>query len=117
MVGEVDKLVVSLVAGTTYTVEMLGMSSLGTAGSLGRPIASHARSRAAALTLSRRRRQSAPGSMPRCTFTAATSGNYTFELSGDRVALTGAYTLQAAVVGGDAMTPATFMSSTAPRPE
>ena len=35
--GEVDQLVVSLVAGTTYTFEMLGVSSLGTAGSLADP--------------------------------------------------------------------------------
>ena len=31
---EVDRVMVSLVAGTTYTLEMLGVSSLGTSGSL-----------------------------------------------------------------------------------
>ena len=35
--GEVDQLVISLVAGTTYTLEMLGVSSLGTTGSLADP--------------------------------------------------------------------------------
>ena len=35
--GEVDSYIVSLVAGTTYTFEMLGTSSLGTPGSLGDP--------------------------------------------------------------------------------
>src|SRR5215208_5045826 len=35
--GEVDTLIVALVAGTTYTFEMLGMSSLATAGSLADP--------------------------------------------------------------------------------
>ena len=37
MAGEVDKLVIATVSGTTYRFEMLGMSSLGTAGALGDP--------------------------------------------------------------------------------
>jgi hypothetical protein len=105
--GEVDKTVVSLVAGTTYTVEMLGMSSLGLAGSIGDGSLSILNPSGAALTqfAAKSGNDSGAGFDATFTFTAPTSGNYTFALSGVG-ALTGAYTLQAGVVGGTAMTQA-----------
>ena len=98
--GEVDKIVVSLVAGTTYTIDMLGVSSLGTAGSLADP----------ALRLTgpsggflKADADSGVGFDASMTFTAATSGNYTIELSSTG-SPTGSYAVQAAVVAGAAMT-------------
>ncbi len=107
VVGEVDKTVVSLVAGTTYTVELLGMSSLGLFGTLGDGSLSILNSSGTALTLftTTSGNDSGAGFDATFTFTAATSGNYTFELSGAG-SLTGAYTLQAGVVSGAAMTQA-----------
>jgi phospholipase/lecithinase/hemolysin len=98
--GEVDKMVIALVAGTQYRFDMLGVSSLGTAGSLadpsvsllnpsGTPVASDA--------------DSGAGFDAVLSFTAASSGNYTLQLSAVGT-LTGAYTLQASVIGGAAMT-------------
>lgn len=99
VVGEVDTLIVSLVAGTTYTFEMLGMSSLGTPGSLGDPAL---RLLGPSGTLFGGDDDSGAGFDSTLTFTAATTGNYTIEF--DAVgSLTGAYAFQAAVVGGAAM--------------
>lgn len=96
--GEVDTLVVVLVAGTTYTFDMLGISSLGTAGSLADP----------ALRLLGPRGKSfgsnaddGAGFDATLTFTAATTGNYTIEMLSTG-APTGAYVLQAAAIGGAA---------------
>src|SRR3990170_2341072 len=104
VVGEVDKTVVSLVAGTIYTVEMLGMSSLGLGGSIGDGSLSILGPNGAALTqfAANSGNDSGAGFDATFTFTAATSGNYTFSISGAG-ALTGSYTLQAGVVGGAAM--------------
>ena len=97
--GEVDKLVVSLVAGTTYTIEMLGVSSLGTPGSLGDPLL---RLLGPSGTLFGSNADSGPGFDATLTFMAATTGNYTIELTATGM-LTGSYALQAAVVSGAAM--------------
>jgi Ca2+-binding RTX toxin-like protein len=97
--GEVDRVVVALVAGTTYTIEMLGMSSLGTAGSLGDPAL---RLLGPSGTLFGANADDGAGFDATLTFTAAATGIYTIELSGTG-SLTGAYTLQAAVVSGAAM--------------
>ncbi len=97
--GEVDKLVVSLVAGTTYTLEMLGISSLGTAGSLGDPAL---RLLGPSGSLFGSDADDGAGFDATLTFTAAATGTYTVELSGTG-SLTGSYSLQAAVVGGAAM--------------
>ncbi|HUE79050.1 MAG TPA: SGNH/GDSL hydrolase family protein [Sphingomicrobium sp.] len=97
--GEVDQLVVSLVAGTTYTLEMLGMSSLGTPGSLGDP-ALQLLGPSGSLFASNA--DDGAGFDATLTFIAATTGNYTVELSGTGT-LTGSYFLQAAVVSGAAM--------------
>ena len=104
VVGEVDKTVVSLVAGTTYTVDLLGMSSLGLAGSIGDGSLGILGPNGAALTQFAvdSGNDSGAGFDATFTFTAATSGNYTFSISGVG-ALTGSYTLQAGVVGGAAM--------------
>src|SRR5687768_418938 len=104
VVGEVDKTVVSMVAGTTYTVEMLGMSSLGLAGSIGDGSLSILNPNGSAVTQFAidSGNDSGAGFDATLTFTAATSGNYTFAISGVG-ALTGSYTLQAGVVGGAAM--------------
>ncbi|MEO6581242.1 MAG: SGNH/GDSL hydrolase family protein, partial [Sphingomicrobium sp.] len=97
--GEVDKLVVSLVAGTTYTIEMLGISSLGTPGSLGDP---SLRLLGPSGALFGSNADSGAGFDATLTFTGATSGSYTVELSATGI-LTGSYAFQAAVVGGAAM--------------
>lgn len=97
--GEVDTLVVSLVAGTTYTLEMLGISSLGTAGSLADP---SLRLLGPSGSLFGSNADDGVGFDARLTFTATTTGNYTIELSSTG-APTGSYVLQAAVVGGAAM--------------
>jgi len=98
--GEVDKITVSLVAGTTYTFEMLGTSSLGTAGTLADPAL---RLLGPAGNVTGQNDDSGPGFDATLTFTAPATGTYTVEL--DAVgSLTGAYVLQAAVVAGAAMT-------------
>ncbi|HZB70299.1 MAG TPA: hypothetical protein VE403_08050, partial [Sphingomicrobium sp.] len=88
----------------TYTVEMLGMSSLGLAGSIGDGSLSILNPNGVALTqfAANSGNDSGAGFDATFTFTAATSGNYTFSISGVGV-LTGAYTLQAGVAGGAAM--------------
>ena len=97
--GEVDKLTVSLVAGTTYTIEMLGMSSLGTAGSLGDP---SLRLLGPGGNLIGTNDDSGAGFDATLTFTAAATGNYTLALSAIG-SLTGSYALQGAVLSGAAM--------------
>lgn len=97
--GEVDKLVLSLVAGTTYTVEMLGISSLGTPGTLADP---SLRLLGPSGSLFGSNADDGAGFDATLTFTVTTTGNYTIELSGTG-SLTGSYALQAAVVSGAAM--------------
>ena len=98
--GEADKVTVSLLAGTTYTFEMLGTSSLGTAGTLADPTL---RLLGPAGNVIGQNDDSGPGFDATLTFTAPTTGTYTVEL--DAVgSLTGVYVLQAAVVAGAVMT-------------
>jgi phospholipase/lecithinase/hemolysin len=98
--SEVDRLTVSLVAGTTYTLEMLGVSSLGTSGSLGDP---RLRLIGPDGSLIGADDDSGVGFDPTLTFTVATSGNYTLELSAVG-SVTGTYSLQAAASAGTALT-------------
>ena len=96
--GEVDKLVFALAAGTDYRFDLLGISSLGAAGSLADPslkLTSGATSIAA-------NADSGAGFDAVLAFRPAGSGSYTLELSATGN-LTGAYQLQAAVTGGAAM--------------
>jgi Ca2+-binding RTX toxin-like protein len=97
--GEIDKVTVALVAGTTYTLEMLGVSSLGIAGSLGDP---SLRLLGPSGNIIATDDDSGAGFDSTLTFTAATTGNYTLQLSAIG-GLTGAYALQGAVVSGAAM--------------
>ena len=97
--GEIDKVTVSLVGGTTYTLDMLGMSSLGTAGSLGDP---SLRILAPSGSVVGVDQDSGAGLDATLTFTAATTGLYTLELSATG-GLTGGYTLDGGVVSGAAM--------------
>ena len=75
--GEVDKLIVSLIAGTTYTLEMLGVSSLWTAGSLADP---SLRLLGPSGNLIGASSDDGVGFDATLTFTAPTTGNYTVEL-------------------------------------
>jgi len=97
--GEVDPLVVSLIGGTKYTLEMLGVSSLGTMGSLADPslrlLGPSGNLIAASL-------DDGVGFDACLTFTAPASGNYTVQCLGTG-APTGVYTVQASVVSGAAM--------------
>jgi phospholipase/lecithinase/hemolysin len=88
--GEVDKLVVSLIAGTTYSFEMLGISSAN--GSLVDP---NFRIIGPAGTLAGSNDDGGLGLDARITFTAASTGDYTFELSGVG-SMTGTYEFAAA---------------------
>lgn len=97
--GEVDKLVVSLVAGTTYTLEMLGVSSLGLIGSLADP---SLRLLGPSGNLIGTNSDDGVGFDATLTFTAPTTGTYTAEFSSTG-SPTGFYTVQAAVIGGAAM--------------
>ena len=97
--GEVDQLVVSLVAGTTYTLEMLGVSSLGTAGSLADP---SLRLLGPSGNLIGASSDDGVGFDACLTFTAPTTGSYTVQCLSTG-APTGFYTVQAAVVSGAAM--------------
>lgn len=97
--GEVDKQTVTLVAGTTYTIEMLGMSSLGTAGSLGDP---SLRLLGPSGSIVGTNDDSGAGLDATLTFTAATTGNYSVQMSAIG-GLTGTYAFQCAVVSGAAM--------------
>ena len=97
---EIDMVTVSLVAGTTYTLEMLGVSSLGTSGSLADPML---RLFGPNGVLVGADDDSGVGFDPTLTFVAAASGNYTLELSAVGN-VTGSYSLQAAAIAGTAMT-------------
>jgi len=97
--GEVDRVTVALVAGTTYTLEMLGVSSLGTAGSLADTFISLI---GPGGSLVRSDDDSGPGFDSSLTFTAAATGNYTVQLAAVG-AVTGGYAFQGAVVSGAAM--------------
>jgi phospholipase/lecithinase/hemolysin len=96
-VGEVDKLVFTLVAGTDYRFDLLGMSSLGTAGSLGDP----SLRLLSGTTLVSSNADDGAGFDAVLSFRAAATGSHTLELNATG-ALTGAYQLQAAVIGGTA---------------
>lgn len=98
-VGEVDQLIVSMVAGTTYTIEMLGVSSLGTAGSLADP---SLRLLGPAGNLIGASSDEGVGFDATLTFTAPTTGTYTVQFSSTG-APTGSYAVQAAVIGGAAV--------------
>jgi phospholipase/lecithinase/hemolysin len=97
--GEVDKITLYLVAGTTYTLDMLGISSLGTGGSLGDPFL---RVLAPNGSLVGFDQDSGAGFDSTLTFATTTTGLYTIELSATG-SLTGAYALQGGVVSGAAM--------------
>ena len=99
-VGEVDKLVFALAAGTNYRFDMLGVSSLGTAGSLADP---SLRLLTSGGTVVAANADSGAGFDAMLTFNAAGAGNYTLELSATGN-VTGAYQLHASVLGGAAMT-------------
>jgi Ca2+-binding RTX toxin-like protein len=88
--GEIDKIVVSLIAGTTYTFEMLGISSAN--GSLADP---SLRMFGPGGALVRANDDGGLGLDARITFTAASTGDYTFELSGVG-SMTGTYEFAAA---------------------
>ena len=97
--GEVDKLVIAMVAGTDYRLDLLGMSSLGLAGSLADP---SLRLLGPSGALADSDADDGAGFDATITFRAPTGGNYTAELSATG-GLTGSYVLQASVVGGAAM--------------
>ena len=97
--GEVDSTSIYLIAGTTYTFDMLGVSSLGTAGSLGDTRLSLVNSSGVVVALDD---DSGMGLDAALTFTVAKSGAYTLQASAVGM-LTGAYALEAAVVSGAAM--------------
>lgn len=97
--GEVDQLVVSLIAGTTYTLEMLGVSSLGLTGSLADPLL---RLLGPSGNLIGTSGDEGVGFDATLTFTAATSGNYTVQFLSTGAPI-GFYAIQAAVVSGAAM--------------
>jgi phospholipase/lecithinase/hemolysin len=97
--GEIDAASVYLVAGTTYRFDMLGVSSLGAAGALADP-ALRLTGPSGALIASDD--DSGAGLDASLTCTVASSGLCTLNLSAVG-SLTGAYTFQAAVVGGAAM--------------
>ena len=108
--GEVDSTSIYLVAGTTYTFEMLGVSSLGTAGSLGDTKLSLVNSSGGAVAQDD---DSGMGFDSSLTFTVTASGVYTLKASAVG-ALTGSYTLDAAVVSGAAMQTATTYTVSSP---
>ena len=108
--GEVDTIVVSLVAGTTYRFDMLGISSIGEAGTLADPAL---RLAGPSGTLAGSDADSGAGFDAALSFTAATSGNYTLQLSATG-GLTGAYGFQAAVVSGAAMLAGNSYNVTSP---
>lgn len=97
--GEVDSVNVYLVAGTTYTFEMLGMSSLGTSGSVGD---TYLKVLAPGGSLLLADDDSGAGFDSVVTFSAASSGIYTMQMSAVGQ-LTGGYSMDAAVVSGAAM--------------
>lgn len=97
--GEVDSVSVYLVAGTTYTFEMFGMSSLGTTGSVGD---TYLKVLAPGGSLLFADDDSGAGFDSVLTFSAPSSGIYTVQMSAV-AQLTGGYSMDAAVVSGAAM--------------
>jgi phospholipase/lecithinase/hemolysin len=97
--GEVDRLVIATVAGTTYRFDMLGISSLGVAGSLADPALRLLNATGALLASDD---DSGAGFDASCIFTAAGSGLCTLQAFAVG-SVTGSYALQAAVMGGTAM--------------
>ena len=97
--GEVDSVSVYLVAGTTYTFEMFGMSSLGTTGSVGD---TYLKVLAPGGSLLFADDDSGAGFDSVLTFSAPSSGIYTVQMSAVGQ-LTGGYSMDAAVVSGAAM--------------
>lgn len=97
--GEVDTVTIAMAAGTTYRLDMLGVSALGGAGTLGDPRLSLS---GAGGTLLASDDDSGVGFDAALTFAAAGAGNYSVALSAIG-SLTGDYAFQVAVVGGSAM--------------
>lgn len=89
-VGEVDKAVFALAAGIDYRFDMLGMSTLGTAGSLGDP---SLRLLTSGGTVAGANADDGAGFDAVLAFSPAGSGTYTLEMSATG-SLTGAYQLQ-----------------------
>ena len=96
--GEVDQLVISMVAGTNYTFDMLGVSSLGLTGSLADPAL---RLLGPTGSLVASDDDSGAGFDATITFNPAAGGNYTLQAFAIG-SVTGTYALQAAVVSGAA---------------
>ena len=88
--GEVDKVVVSLIAGTTYTFEMLGLSTAN--GSLADPFLRVFGPSGAVIGSND---DGGLGLDARMSFTAASTGDYVFDLTGVGI-MTGAYEFAAA---------------------
>ena len=97
--GEVDQLVIAMAADTTYRFDMLGVSSLGTAGSLADP---SMRLLGPYGGIAAADDDSGAGFDATISFNAATAANHTLLLTAVG-SVTGTYTLQATVVGGAAM--------------
>ena len=97
--GEVDSLSIATVAGTQYRFDLLGMSSIGTAGSLADP---SLRLLSANGTLVASDDDSGAGFDATLTFSAAANSIVTAQASAIG-SVTGSYVFQAAVVGGTAM--------------
>ena len=96
--GEVDAVSIYLISGTSYTFEMLGVSSLGTAGSLADPTLRLLANGSVVASDD----DSGAGLDASLTCTAVSSGLCTLNLSAVG-SLTGTYVFQAAVIGGAAM--------------
>lgn len=96
--GEVDSLSIYLIAGTSYTFEMLGVSSLG-AGNLADP---SLRLRGSGGTIVASDDDSGAGLDSNLTYLASVSGIFTLNMLAVG-SLTGSYSLQAGIVGGAAM--------------
>ncbi|MDP9422644.1 MAG: SGNH/GDSL hydrolase family protein [Pseudomonadota bacterium] len=97
--GEVDQLVIAMVAGTTYRFDMLGVSSLGTAGSLADPSMRLLGPFGGIVAADD---DSGAGFDATISITAATAANHTLQLLAVG-SVTGSYILQAAVMSGAAM--------------
>ena len=108
--GEVDSLTISLVAGTTYRFDLLGISSLGTAGSLADP---SLRLVGPSGAVAGANADDGAGFDAMLSCTVAASGTYTLQCSATGE-LTGAYAMQATVVSGGAMQTGNSYSVTNP---
>ena len=96
--GEADTLVFALAAGTDYRFDLLGMSTLGTTGSLADPALRLLGGNATVASND----DDGAGFDAVLSFNPSAGGTYTLELSATGE-LTGAYQLQASVIGGAAM--------------